>query len=61
MFEAWAARPDPALDRSRSTAPVKALQDLGLTLVPSGGRRPRLRLFEDCTVRIDGSEARFRY
>ncbi|MFC8587359.1 hypothetical protein ACFUGD_22830 [Streptomyces sp. NPDC057217] len=53
LFEARAARKGPD--------PTGPLRDLGLTLAPDDGCRPPLRLFEDCTVRIDGPEARLRY
>ncbi|MFJ6636779.1 hypothetical protein ACIQMR_36275 [Streptomyces sp. NPDC091376] len=60
LFEAWATYgPDP--DGTRFVALVKPLQDLELTLAQVDGRQPPLRLFKDCMVRIDGSEARLRY
>lgn len=61
LFEAWAARRGTDPDGAASAAPTGPLRDLGLRLAPVDGRRPPLRLFKDCTVRIDGSEARLRH
>ncbi|AVH99946.1 hypothetical protein C5L38_30085 [Streptomyces sp. WAC00288] len=60
LFEAWTASGGPDPDGIRPVAPAEPLRDLGLTLAPAGGRQPPLRLFKDCVVRIDGSEARLR-
>ncbi|MFJ5934062.1 hypothetical protein [Streptomyces sp. NPDC093071] len=61
LFEARAARKGPDPDGLGFAGPDGPLRDLGLTLAPDDGRRPPLRLFADCTVRIDGHEARLRY
>ncbi|MFJ4126552.1 hypothetical protein ACIP3U_35280 [[Kitasatospora] papulosa] len=61
LFEAWASLSGPDLDGSRTYAVLKPLTDLQLTLAPVGSRQPSLQVFKDCTLRIDGSEARLRY
>ncbi|MEU1471022.1 hypothetical protein ABZ434_22690 [Streptomyces sp. NPDC005761] len=61
LFEAWAALRGPDPDGSRTVAVVKPLRDLELTLAPVGGEQALLQVFRNCTMRIDGSEARLRY
>ncbi|MFJ9457354.1 hypothetical protein ACIRST_19980 [Kitasatospora sp. NPDC101447] len=61
LFEAWAALRGPDPDGSHTVAVMKPLRDLGLTLAPVGGGQPVLQVFRNCTLRIDGSEARLRY
>lgn len=61
LFEAWAAVRGLDPDGSRTVAAVKPLRDLKLTLAPVGSGQPVLQVFRDCSLRIDGSEARLRY
>lgn len=61
LFEAWAALRGPDPDGSRTVAVVKPLRDLELTLAPFDGGQPSLQVFRSCMLRIDGTQARFRY
>ncbi|MEU6341714.1 hypothetical protein ABZ883_12300 [Streptomyces sp. NPDC046977] len=61
LFEAWAALEGPDPDGSRTVAVLRPLQDLELRLAPVDGRQPPLRVFRNCLLSIDGSEARLRY
>ncbi len=60
FFEAWASLSGPDPDGTRTHAVVKPLRDLGLTLV-SDDERIVLEVFKNCSLRIDGLEARLRY
>lgn len=61
LFEARPAHRETDPDGAGAAAPAEPLRNLGLTLAPVDGGQPPLRLFKDCTVRINGSEARLRH
>lgn len=60
IFEAWASLSGPDPDGTRTLAVVKPLRDLDLTLV-SDDEQILLEVFKNCSLRIDGLEARLRY
>ncbi|GGS95649.1 hypothetical protein GCM10010270_79530 [Streptomyces violaceus] len=61
VFEAWASLSGPDPDGTRTLAVVKALRDLDLILVPGDREQILLEVFKNCSLRIDGLEARLRY
>lgn len=60
LFEAWASLSGPDPDGTRTSAVAKPLRDLDLTLA-SDGEQVLLEVFRNCSLLIDGLEARLRY
>ncbi|MER6678525.1 hypothetical protein [Streptomyces sp. NPDC000983] len=61
LFEAWASLSGPDPDGACTLAVLMPLRDLDLVLVPADSEQTPLEVFKNCSLRIDGREARLRY
>lgn len=57
LFDAFAARRGPDPDGLATMRVLKPIRDLGLTLVPAGGRTP----LTEYLLSVEGDEARLRF
>ncbi|WP_078862447.1 hypothetical protein [Streptomyces sp. NRRL F-5123] len=61
LFEALAAARSPDPDGSQFVAAIKPLQGLELRPAEADSQAPPLRVFRNCVLHINGSQARLRY